>query len=103
VDPRDFCGTPVAAGRSRPEPVGAGRSFPERPLALKEPIFTDLLTTQNTIEKSMIFRTSKNQPKWMNQSTLGGPMSVLAPKSMTCGVPFGIDFSCFFEKGESVK
>ena len=86
---------PWNPGRSRPEPAGAARSFPERLLALKEPIFTDVLTTQNTIEKSMIFQTSKNQPKWMNQSNLGGQCPFWHQKALLLG-PFNIDFSFFF-------
>ena len=73
-----------------------------RPLAPHGSIFIDFLTTQNDIEKTMIFRILKNRPKWQNQSTLERPRSVFRPKTYTFGLPFGINFSTFSENGESV-
>ena len=65
-------------------------------------IFIDFSTIQSDIEKTMIFRILKNQPKWQNQSTLERPRSVFGAKTFTFGLPFGIDFSTFSENGESV-
>ena len=73
-----------------------------RPLAPQGSIFIDFLTTQNDIEKTMIFRILKNRPKWQNQSTLERPRSIFGAKTSTFGLPFGIDFSTFSENGESV-
>ena len=83
-------------------PPGDG---PERfgwPSVTQGSIFIDFLTTQNDIEKTMIFRILKNRPKWQNQSTLERPRSVFGAKTSTFGLPFGIDFSTFSENGESV-
>ena len=45
----------------------------------------------STIETTLIFRTTKNEPGCENQSTLGRPRSVSGPKMMTFGIPFCID------------
>ena len=46
-------------------------------LSAQSSIFIDFLTTQINIEKMKIFRTLKNQPRWLEQSILGGPGSDL--------------------------
>ena len=56
------------------------------------------LTLRIDIEKSTFFRTLKNQPKWASQSNLWRPRTVFSSKSMTFSLPFGIDFSTFFQK-----
>ena len=83
-------------------PLGENPERCFRPLAPHGSIFIDFLTTQNDIEKTMIFRISKNRPKWQNQSTLERPRSVFGAKTSTFGLYFGIDFSTFSENGESV-
>ena len=75
-----------------------GDDYPEgrfRHLAPQGSIFIDFLTTQNGIEKTIVFRILKNQPKWQNQSTLERPRCVFGAKTSTFGLPFGIDFSTF--------
>ena len=58
--------------------------------------------TFEKIEKTMTKYSSKvvfSDPK----CDLGRPKDHFAPKSMTIGIPFGIDFSIFFKNCESVK
>ena len=93
----------------RPGATASGRitgdDYPERrfrPLTPQGSIFIDFWTTQNDIEKTMIFRILKNRPKWQNQSTPERPRSVFGAKTPSFGLPFGIDFSTFSENGESV-
>ena len=65
-------------------------------------IFIDFLTPQTDFEKSTFFRTIKNQAKWPNKAPLERQGVVFWAKSITFGLPFGIDFSTFSENGESV-
>ena len=62
-------------------PLGDGPERCFRPLAPQGSIFIDFLTTQNDIEKTMIFRILKNRPKWQNQSTLERPRSTFGAKT----------------------
>ena len=43
------------------------------PETLQGTIFIDFLMLRIIIEKSLIFQTLKNLPKWQNQSTMGRP------------------------------
>ena len=88
------------AGNERPA------QHPETPGRTKDvpgTIFTDFSTPQSGIEKSKIFRILKKLPKWENKSNRGRSRDHFSSKSLTFGLPFGIDFSTFFKNGESVK
>ena len=72
------------------------RSELSRPWTLQGPIFIDFLTSQSDIEKSMFFRTIKNQAKWPNKAPLERQGVDFWAKSITFGHPFGIDFPTFW-------
>ena len=50
------------------------------PSGSKARFLFDFLASRSDIEKTSLFRTLKNRPRWHNQSTLGRPRSVFGPK-----------------------
>ena len=71
--------------------------------SVRGPILGEFLMPKSDIQKSTIFGILKNPQKLSNQSTRGCPSLGFGTKKLPFGINVGIDFSIFFQNGESVK